>query len=275
MGKLNGKVVALTGPRKAEEMCLLVEKQGGKPVVRPAQGTILQQFTHLDAEVDKLLHVPFEWAIWTTGMGVNQLVEAAQQAGKQDQLLEKLTGLKHAARGYKTVSALKKLGITPAVRDDDGSTSGLVRAMGLLERDTWNGKQVALQLHGDPAPTLVSFLQAAGASWSELLPYRHTAPPEGALEQLLDELLAGELDAVALTSAPQARNLFRYAQERGKREQLLAVFESRTIAAAVGKVTAAALKEEGVARILVPQDERMGALIVELGRWFENAEQTV
>nr|WGE07326.1 hypothetical protein P5658_21495 [Bacillus subtilis] len=42
------------------------------------------------------------------------------------------------------------------------------------------------------------------------------------------------------------------------------VFEERAIAAAVGKVTAEALREEGITRLLAPEIERMGAMIVEL-----------
>lgn len=271
MAKLEGKVVAITGPRKAEEMSVLVQKQGGTAVVRPTQGTLYEGFEHLDREVDKLIHEPLDWGIWTTGMGLNQLLEAAREAGKLDALLAKLGAMRHAARGYKTVNALRKLGITPDVRDDDGSTRGLVRAMDALDgsASAWRGQRAALQLHGDPAPVLVQYLHEAGAEFLELMPYRHTPPAPEQLAQLLQELLAGELDAVALTAAPQVRNLFRYAEEQGCAVQLLDVFATRTLAAAVGKVTAAALRDEGVERILVPQEERMGALIVALSQWYD------
>lgn len=38
--RMAGKRVALAGPRKADEMALLVVKMGGEPVHRPAQGTV-------------------------------------------------------------------------------------------------------------------------------------------------------------------------------------------------------------------------------------------
>jgi len=44
------------------------------------------------------------------------------------------------------------------------------------------------------------------------------------------------------------------------------------LAAAVGKVTAEALREEGVERLLAPDLERMGAMIVELARFYETEE---
>lgn len=50
------------------------------------------------------------------------------------------------------------------------------------------------------------------------------------------------------------------------------VFEERAIAAAVGKVTAEALREEGITRLLAPEIERMGAMIVELTKYYEEKE---
>ncbi|WP_028545894.1 uroporphyrinogen-III synthase [Paenibacillus taiwanensis] len=271
MAKLEGKVVALTGPRKAEEMSALVRKQGGTPLIRATQGTLLAGFDHLDNEVDKLLNQnpPMDWAVWTTGMGLNMLIEAAVDAEKRELLLQQFAGMKHAARGYKTINALRKLGITPDVRDDDGSTLGLVRGMQSQGIEAWSGKHVSLQLHGDPAPTLVSFLKEAGASWTELMPYRHTPPAEQELALFVQELLSGKIDAVAMTSAPQARFLFQYAHKHGLAAELRRIFAERTLAAAVGKVTAAALQDEGVSRVLVPEEERMGVLIVKLSHWYD------
>ncbi|MCE5168852.1 uroporphyrinogen-III synthase [Paenibacillus profundus] len=269
MSKCEGKVIALTGPRKAEEMATIVSKQGGTSLIRPTQGTMFEQFEHLEAEVDKLIYEPIDWAIWTTGMGVDKLVEAARAAGKGDALLAKLAQLRHAARGYKTVNALRRLGLAVDVRDDDGSTLGLIRALRSGGAERFAGTRAALQLHGDPAPALVQFLQEAGAESVELMPYRHTPPEDSVLRQLTEELLEGKIDAVAMTSAPQARFLFAYAREQGLTGQLLEVFKERTLMAAVGKVTAAAIADEGVERILVPEEERMGALIVTLSQWFE------
>jgi uroporphyrinogen-III synthase len=269
MPKCEGKVIAITGPRKAEEMSLLVAKQGGLPLVRPTQGTMFEHFDHLAAEVDKLIDKPVQWAVWTTGIGLEKLLEAAREAGREEVLLVKLKQIRHAARGYKTVNALKRLGIVPDIRDDDGSTVGLVRAMASYDADQWRGSLVALQLHGDPAPTLNAFLADAGAQSIELMPYRHTPPDEAVLEQFTSELLSGQIDAVAVTAAPQLRFLFAYAKERGMADKLVQIFQERTLLAAVGKVTAAAAIDEGIKRMLVPDEERMGALIVALSRWFE------
>ncbi|MCR8844078.1 uroporphyrinogen-III synthase [Paenibacillus sp. SC116] len=273
MAKLAGKTIVLTGPRKAEEMATIVMKQGGTPLIRPTQGTVYAQFEHLDQEVDKLLHTPFTWAIWTTGIGINTLMEAAEASGKAEALKERLKELRHAARGYKTMNALKRLGIVPEVRDDDGSTAGLIRALQEYGAEHFKGETVSLQLHGDPAPALVAFFEEAQASYSELMPYRHTPPEPEVMKQLLDEIIQGQVDAVVMTSAPQPRFLFEYAREQGLEKELLQQFASSTLAAAVGKVTAGVLRDEGVERILVPQEERMGALIVRLAQWYDGQHE--
>ncbi|GAC41776.1 hypothetical protein [Paenibacillus popilliae] len=54
------------------------------------------------------------------------MLKATHEAGKEQASLRKMAKMKHAARGYKKVNALKGTGIAPAVRNDDGSTAGLL-----------------------------------------------------------------------------------------------------------------------------------------------------
>ncbi|GAE28884.1 uroporphyrinogen-III synthetase [Halalkalibacter hemicellulosilyticusJCM 9152] len=50
---------------------------------------------------------------------------------------------------------------------------------------------------------------------------------------------------------------------------LVETLNDKVIAVAVGKVTAEALEEEGVTRIVYPELERMGAMILEVSRYVE------
>ncbi|UUZ85459.1 uroporphyrinogen-III synthase [Paenibacillus sp. P26] len=262
---LEGKRIALTGPRKAEELGRLVEKQGGIPLARPAQGTVILQDEQVRTEMIRLLDEDYDWFIFTTGIGIETLLETARKLDKEALFLEKLKGAKIAARGYKAVGTLKKLGLTPEARDDDGTTAGLVR---VLSPFSFRNARVALQLHGDPAPRLVNFLQEQGASYHEILPYVHTPPEPEVLEQLLADIIRGHADAVMFTSGPQVRFLFKHAGATGRTEELCKAFEQKTVAASVGKFTAECLREEGVSRIVVPKEERMGNLVIALGEYF-------
>ncbi|MNH47769.1 uroporphyrinogen-III synthase [compost metagenome] len=44
-------------------------------------------------------------------------------------------------------------------------------------------------------------------------------------------------------------------------------FDDKVLAVSVGRITSEALKEEGVQRIIMPEHERMGSMIVELGKY--------
>lgn len=263
--QLKGITVALAGPRKAEEMAMMVQKMGGTAVHRPAQGTVFLDDEELRIGLASWIENPPDWAILTTGMGLDALFQKAEDVGTAERFLEVLSLSKIAARGYKTVNALKKRGLVPDVRDDDGSTSGIIRG---LQPFDMQGKEVVLQLHGDPSPKLVSWLDASGANTRQILPYKHTPPRPGELESLLADIVEGKVDAVAFTSAPQFRFLADFARSQGKLAEMLQAFENTVLAVSVGRITSEALKEEGIQRIVMPEHERMGSMFVELGRYL-------
>lgn len=70
-----------------------------------------------------------DWVIFTTGIGLETLVDMAEKIGLKDEFLQAIRQAKAACRGYKTLSALKKLGITPEASDEDGTTRGLIRSL--------------------------------------------------------------------------------------------------------------------------------------------------
>src|SRR5690606_7077730 len=123
--------------------------------------------------------------------------EMAEEMGLLEVLLANLSNSRIAARGYKTVNVLKKRQLTAHVRDDDGSTDGLIRELAAYEL---KGATVLLQLYGDRAPKLVEWLERQGAVCTEILPYRHIAPPEEDLNRLLLDIVEGKVDAVSFTS---------------------------------------------------------------------------
>lgn len=263
--RLEGKRIAITGPRKAEELSKLVQNMGGTALIRPAQGTVFLDEPELGGGISEWIRLKPEWSVLTTGMGLEALINTAQEMEVGDLFLETIARSKIAARGYKTVNALKKRDLAPVVRDDDGSTEGLIRQ---LEEHDLSGTNVVVQLHGDPAPRLVEWLESRGATVRTVLPYRHIAPPEEQLRQLLEDILEHRVDAVTFTSGPQVRFLIQHAADRGQEAALQAAFENEVVAVAVGKVTAQAIREEGIARVVAPPEERMGSMMVELAKYY-------
>ncbi|MFT8321144.1 MAG: uroporphyrinogen-III synthase [Bacillus sp. (in: firmicutes)] len=270
MKRLEGKRIALAGQRKAEELSKLIINLGGIPLQRPAQGTIYLDDSNLEEDIKHLVAGNYDWFIFTTGVGTETLYKTAERIELGEAFITTIQAAKVGARGYKTVNMLKRLNIAPLVRDDDGSTVGLVRS---LASHDLKGCKVALQLHGDPAPKLIEFLQEQQAEFKEILPYKHIPPNEEVLEKLTAEILHGEVDAVNFTSTPQARFLFSYAKEKGVYDEMLQAFSNHVIAVAVGKVTAAALREEGVERMVIPKEERMGSAIIALEHFYKEEYQ--
>ncbi|MBA2872395.1 uroporphyrinogen-III synthase [Anoxybacillus calidus] len=263
---MEGKRVVLCASRKLEEMSTLIKKQGGIPLVRPAQGTVFAREEELEEDLRALIETEIDWIVFTTGIGTEAIFSAAEKFGLKEALVGRIQGAKVAIRGYKTLSVLKKIGITPHVYSDDGTTKGLIDALKEFE---FNGKSVVIQLYGDTAPALKQFFGQRGAKYSELLPYRHIAPERKILEQLYNEITSGKVDAVCFTATMQVRFLFDFAKEYKDVASLQRAFCDHVVAVAVGKVTAEALYEEGVQRVIAPQLERMGAMIIELSNFYK------
>ncbi|MFJ7744435.1 uroporphyrinogen-III synthase [Peribacillus sp. NPDC097295] len=267
MSKLNGRNIALLGARKTEELSKIVHNLGGIPLVRSAQGTVYLNDSHLEEDVNRLIEGEFDWIILTTGMGTELLYNTAVRMEAGDRFIETLQKMKIAVRGYKTKNLLKKLGLEPTVRDDDGSMAGLVRN---LEGHLSGNVKVALQLHGDPAPLLMNWLDERLIEHKEILPYEHIAPETETMTLLIQEILDGKIDAVMFTSAPQPRNLMKFARDLGVEARLINRFESDVVALAVGKVTAQVIIEEGIDRVIYPEDQRMGSAMVELVKFYQD-----
>ncbi|MGE7765074.1 uroporphyrinogen-III synthase [Peribacillus sp. NPDC096540] len=265
MSKLNGRTIALLGARKTEEISKIVHNLGGVPLVRPAQGTVFLDDSHLEEDVTRLIAGEFDWIILTTGVGTELLYKTAVKMEVGARFIEALQSMKIAARGYKTANMLKKLDLKPLIRDDDGSTAGLVRN---LEGHLLGDVKVALQLHGDPAPLLMNWLDEQKVEHKEILPYEHIPPETETMQLLIEEILGGKIDSVVFTSAPQPRNLMKFAREQGVEDKIIEWFKADVIALAVGKVTAQVAIDEGIKRVIYPEDQRMGSALIELVKYY-------
>ncbi|WP_028562977.1 uroporphyrinogen-III synthase [Paenibacillus pinihumi] len=266
---LEGKRIVLAGSRKLNELGVMIEKQGGYPVVRSQQGLLQLAESEVERDLRLLLDSSTDWMVFTTGTGLEAMLNLAEQHGFRDSIVERIKQSRIAARGYKTYAMLKGLGIVPEVTDDDGTVQGLLRA---LEPYRFEGLSVMLQLHGEPMPELVHFLEQQGAAVRSILAYKHIPPDAEISLQLCKEIVEGTVDAVCFTTAVQVRYLYGFAREHGYADRLTGSFNSRVLAAAVGRVTADALKEAGVERLVAPELERMGAMLVEVARYYQQQE---
>lgn len=264
---LEGKRIVITGSRKIDELSEIIARQGGEAIARPQQGTLYLAEDEVERDLSRLMESGTDWFIFSTGTGLEALLQQAERIGIRSQFLDMMNQSNVGARGYKTFALLKQLGIKPIVIDDDGTTRGLIRE---LAGFCFEGQGVTIQLHGEPMPSLVAFFEKQGAVVRTLLPYKHVAPDAGVSMQLCQEIIKGSVDAVCFTTAVQVRYFYSYVRAHGWYLDINKRFKKRVLAVAVGRVTAEALKEEGVQRVLAPETERMGAMIVELSHYYRN-----
>ena len=257
---LEGIVVGVPAARRANETARLIERWGGRPLIGPTVHEVpVEDDEPIRAATEETIAAPARWAVFLTGVGTRRWMAAAEALGLQDRLLEVLTAATLVPRGAKASSALKEYGLEGAWTPPN-ETSGEI-ADWLSER-VRAGDAVALQRHGEPVPGVAAPLERAGARVIEIAPYSWELPDDlEPAERLIDGLIAGRVQALVVTSAPQAHHLFTIAERSGRDADLLDALSRKVYLASVGSVASSALELRGLAPDLVAAPPRLGALM--------------
>ncbi len=269
MASLTGKRVALLEARMSAEIAAMVERFGGTPYSVPSvRETPLDQPLETTAFVDALSAGRFAVIVFMTGAGATALLREAEKRGQLDAALLALRTATTVCRGPKPVAVLRRqdvqVDITAA---EPHTTHELLRA---LESVDLSGKSVALVHYGERSAHAADALSQRGAVVSEICLYEWRLPDDVApLERLIGEIIAGAVDAVAVTSQIQIRHLFDVAETIGKKADLADALNRRTVVAAVGPVCATALRAYGVIPHVQPSHPKMGPMMLALADYFE------
>lgn len=241
----------------------MLSRLGLRVVRGPALGTVmLTDEGPLRAVTAELIERPPDYLVANTGIGIRSWLGAAQSWGLDAELLRALGGARVAARGPKVAGAVRSAGLALWWR---APTEQLAEVGAHLIAEGVAGCRVAIQRHGQDDPGLASVLQGAGAEVVEVPVYRWAVPTdhEPAL-RLIEAVIDGEIDAVTFTSGPAIRNLMALARDVGAGEDLLGALNAGVIVACVGPVCAGVAAEEGIARTVVPEHWRLGAMVTRL-----------
>jgi len=219
-----------------------------------------------------LIQQPFDQVILLTGEGLRRMVSLAEREGGslRDDFVAALAPISKLTRGPKPGAALRKLGLKADRVAVAPTTEGVIDT---LKGENLQGQRIGVQLYGsDPNVRLIEFLQGAGAEVSTVSPYIYADDVEDTqVVQLIDALLAAEVDAIAFTSATQVRRLFQIARRREEGEPQLLSALSRLTVAAVGPVVGDELVAFGVQVNLMPESSFfMKPLVRELVRELGN-----
>ncbi|MFR9732141.1 uroporphyrinogen-III synthase [Saccharopolyspora sp. MS10] len=256
---LRGSTIGVTAERKAAELGALLARRGAEVRYAPAMHTVpVEDDGELTAATEAVLARPVDYAVAVTGSGFTGWLDAARAGGLGERLIEHLGAASLLARGAKVRGAIRGAGLVEsftAPAEEVADVQAHLLELGVA------GKRVVVQLHGDPMAEFRARLRDAGAEVLPIAVYRWTDPTDlPALDRLIDEVIAGEVHALPLTSAPAATNLLARAERTGRGEALLAVLRERVLLACVGPVTAVPIARAGLPH-LIPERARTAALV--------------
>jgi uroporphyrinogen-III synthase len=208
----------------------------------------------------------------TTGIGYRGWMEAADGWGLGDALRDVLGQARLLARGPKARGAIRVSGLREEWSPESEAMDEVIAH--LLAGEV-RGKRIAIQLHGEPLTEAIATLEEHGAEVVPVPVYRWVPPAdERPLARLVDQLVGGQVDAVAFTSAPAVTSLLRCAEEKGARAAVVDALGSRVLAACVGPVCARPLDREGVPTVQ-PERGRLGNLVRAIAESLPARQRTV
>lgn len=259
---LQGRRVALFESRNGREFANLVRKQGAEPLLGPA---LVEAPLALGAElttfVDALRAGQIDVFMVLTGVGQRKLVELVAPIMPADELSACLSRILVAARGPKSVFALRELGVKPQVVAPEPHTwQTLLNA--LTAHTPIAGKRIALQQYGVPHERLTRALEAEAATVTQVPVYRWQLPSDtGPLQQVIRELCAGNVDALLFTAGPQAGAMVEVAGRMGVEDALRAAL-GRTALGSVGPSCSEAMRGLDLEPDFEPEHSKMGHLVL-------------
>ncbi len=268
MAALKGRRIALVEGRMQSELAALVQRHGGEPYSVSALREVSRSCEPLvQAFIEALNRGDIQVVICQTGVGVTALMQEAERLNRSAELIAGLGNVTLVCRGPKPVAVLKRYALAAAVQAQTPyTTADLLQAMEPL---ALAGCGVGLLHYGERNDPLAHALQGRGAQLHELCLYEWALPDDiGPLQMLVRELIAGQLDAIAFTSKVQVRHLWQVATELGDDTKLTEVLNQRLIVAAVGPSCAAELQAYGVIPDVVPNNPRMGPMVMALIEFY-------
>jgi uroporphyrinogen-III synthase len=264
---LGGARVALLEARMESELSSLVRRHGGEPICVPALREVERDFTAEGAAAIDAIAREGAVVVLATGAGLRRWLGLADALGRGVEARNGLARATVVCRGPKPIAVLKREGLSAHVRAPaPHTTRELLDALSPVEvRD----HDVVFVHDGGGSPVVPQALSHRGAHVFEVRPYEWALPADLApLKALVEKLIAGQVDALAITTQAQARHLFDVADSTGARAALAEALRGKVVVAAVGPTCAATLEALGVPPQVVPRLSKMGPLIVALASHF-------
>ena len=265
-----GLRVAAFESRMADEMARLITRYGGQPLVAPSMREIpLQDNTEVLQFGEQLLAGQFDMVILLTGVGTRTMVQVLQTRHPLETITAALARVSLVTRGPKPIAALKELNLSPDIAVPEPNTwRDILQA--LDARKTLAGLRIAVQEYGISNTELLEALRERGALVSRIPVYRWALPEDTApLRQVLDAILAEQVDVVLITNAVQVDHVMRLLEQEKQGDGLRRVVR-RMVVASVGPIASERIRSYDLPVDLEPSHPKMGVLVKEVSERANN-----
>jgi uroporphyrinogen III methyltransferase/synthase len=220
-GALAGKRILITRPRaQSGAIIRRLTSLGAVPVLFPTiEIHEPENLAQLDLAINRLS--AYGWLIFTSANGVTFFWRRLKALGKNSQAL---TGIRVAAIGPATASALRRHRVQPAFIPEEFVAEAIVPGLGDVR-----GQRILLPRADIARPALLLELEKAGAIPEEIAVYR-TVPAKPSPKEL-EELQHG-IDVATFTSSSTVRNFMRILDDQA------ASLLKGAVIACIGPITA-------------------------------------
>lgn len=251
-GALAGRRIALPEARELDRLAELLESEGASTLRCPLLAIRdAPDPAPVAAWLRLLAAGSMDVLVFLTGEGLRRLLAAADRLDLREPVVGALGRARKITRGPKPARALHEIGLSPDLAAAVPTTAGVIEVLRPLDL---GGRRVGVQLYGqEPNRPLVEFLEEAGATVYPVAPYVYaSASDESAVRHLITTIVAGQVDAIAFTSAAQVDRLWQVAAGAGNEAELRKGLHGVRVAA-IGPIVVEALEARGVPIHVVPE----------------------
>lgn len=264
---LAGHTVVSFESRMADTTANLIEKHGGAALTAPSMQEVpLDEHGEVFSFADRLFDGGVDVLICTTGVGTRMLLETLETQHAREDVLEALAGVQIVARGPKPVRALKKVGLSAALKVGEPNTWREI--LQTLDDNASavpvKKRVVAVQEYGRTNEQLNQGLKERGADVLQVPIYRWALPDDLApLKEGLQAIIEGRADVALFTSRTQADHVMKLARQEGLEDPLRKGFQ-QIVVASIGPVCSKGLQSHGIKVDFEPERPKLGIFIKEL-----------
>ncbi|HEY8333367.1 MAG TPA: uroporphyrinogen-III synthase [Tardiphaga sp.] len=252
--KLNGYRILILETREEAQFSRLLAEQGAD-VLQCPMFTIhdAPDPAPVEAWIRRCIAQPFDDLVLMTGEGLRRLMKVVRRLGLEAEFVAAVGRSRKFARGPKPGRALREIGLEPDVVTEKPTSEGIAE---MLSRLDLKGHRLALQLYPEKDHSvLIDAIKSLGAEVDTVSPYVYDAQAaETNIIAAIDEMAAGRVDAIALTSSGQVRRLVEAAKAHDRDAQLRTALAGTPIAS-VGPVVSDELKSFGLHTDIYPAND--------------------